>query len=71
MGTIFLIYILTIYCESLLCQFFSRDIRTNTLNPDMGPKWASKSPKNSHILLKNVVPFERKVTCMPIAYFIL
>ena len=51
-DAIFLIYILTINRESLLCQFFSRDIRTHIFCPDMGPKWVHKSPKNSHISLK-------------------
>ena len=44
-DTIFLIYILIIYRESLRCQFFSRDIRTHTFCPNMSPKWAHKSPK--------------------------
>ena len=68
-GAIFLIYILTIYRECLLCQFFSRDKRTHAFYPNMGPKRTNKLQKNSHLSLKNVVSFKLKVTCMPIAYF--
>ena len=50
---IFLIYTLAFYRESLLCQFSSRDIRMHTFYLNMGPKWTHKSPKNSHISLKN------------------
>ena len=55
----FLIYMLTIYGEYLLFQFFSRGIRTYIafLKPNRGSKSfrTHKSPKNNHILQRNVL----------------
>ena len=51
----FLIYMVTIYGEYLLFQFFSRGIRTAHCHPNRSSKWTHKSPKNSHILQRNVL----------------
>ena len=73
----FLIYILTIYREWLLFQFFSHGISIHIAiltDVQIGRKGREK---NSHILLENVFSFwsllsEMKVTSIPIAiaYFI-